>query len=190
MLYLFKRCYSAEICTYSRVLCGKEGVYRHLLELVKRQYMFEQDIRRHPSDVPPIPVEMVAQAFRDYRVCYIVEDQWGQRTEQPWHHVPGHMAWYTRVFLLNILLPKDGSPPRPANREQLIEDEHVREKPDTLELIKDCVRIADEALARSDELSIAELRQVLGQISNTGCLALNYHIARQRRGHGKPRHQS
>jgi len=63
------------------------------------------------------------------------------------------MAWYTRVSHPKILPPKDESPPRATNQEHLIEAEPAREMSDTLELIRDCVRMADGALARSDELS-------------------------------------
>lgn len=45
--------------------------------------MYEQNIPGHMSDVPVIPVEMVAQAFRDYRVWCTAEDQWGASAERP-----------------------------------------------------------------------------------------------------------
>lgn len=94
-----------EICTYSG----------WVPERVKRQYMYEQNIPGHMSDVPVIPVEMVAQTFRDYRVWCTAEDQWGASAERPWQHVSGYMAWYTMVSHLKILPPEEESPPRSAN---------------------------------------------------------------------------
>jgi len=46
-------------------MCGKERVYRHLPERVKRQFGFVQDIPRPPSDVPEIPKEMLATVLKD-----------------------------------------------------------------------------------------------------------------------------
>lgn len=114
-----------EIYIYSGwVLYGKQRVYRHLHKRVKRQYECEQDIPRHLSVVGPIPIDQVVQAFLDYRVWCIHEDQWGPR-DRPWQHVPGYIAWHVRVCHPKILPPEDGSPSRPTNRKQLIEEEHA-----------------------------------------------------------------
>lgn len=86
-------------------------------ERVKMQYGFEQDILRHPSYVPQIPVEMVTNVFRDYRSWCIHEAQWGPRAERACQHVHGYMAWNAKVSHPKILPPEDGSPPRPANLE-------------------------------------------------------------------------
>jgi hypothetical protein len=40
-------------------MCGKERVYRHLPERVKRQFFFVQDIPRHPSDVAQVPTQLL-----------------------------------------------------------------------------------------------------------------------------------
>ena len=54
------------MCTYSGwLMCGKERVYRHLLEWVKRQFDFVQDVPRHPSDVAEMPTEMLATVLID-----------------------------------------------------------------------------------------------------------------------------
>jgi hypothetical protein len=63
----------------------------------------------------------------------------------------------------------------------MIEQEHAREMPDTLELIKDVVRMADDGVARRNELSSEEVVHILTQISRTGQPALRYSIAKQRR---------
>ncbi|XP_024626761.1 protein MAIN-LIKE 1-like [Medicago truncatula] len=69
------------ICTYSRwLICGKERVYRHLPKRVKRQFGYMQDIPKHPSDVPEILVDMMANVFKEPRPwCY---SDWEERYEK------------------------------------------------------------------------------------------------------------
>lgn len=44
------------IVTYSGwLMCGKERVYNHLPERVKRQLFYIQDVPRHPSSVAQVP---------------------------------------------------------------------------------------------------------------------------------------
>jgi len=57
------------------------------------------------------------------------------------------MAWYAKVSHLQIIPLDVGSPPRPANREQLVEEEHAREMPDTLTIIRDVVQISDNVVS-------------------------------------------
>lgn len=99
---------------------------------------------------------------------------WGDGCERAWHHAPGYMAWYAKVSHPRILPPDEGSPPRPANVEQIIEEEHARELPDTLMIIQDVVQIADNIVARSGEMTKEEIVQEVIQIG------LTYQIARQR----------
>jgi len=48
------------LCTYSGwLMCGKDRVYRHLPDRVKRQLDFVQDVLRHPSAVAEMPTEML-----------------------------------------------------------------------------------------------------------------------------------
>jgi len=69
------------IVTYpGRFMCGKERVYRHLPERVKRQFAFVQDITRHPSDVGEMPKEMLATVLID-SVAWFYPD-WRQRCER------------------------------------------------------------------------------------------------------------
>jgi len=163
---------------YGWVLYRKQRVYRHLLKRVKMQYGYDKDIPSHPSSVVPIPIDLVVHAFFYYRVYCICEDQWGPRANRPRQHVPGNMAWYVRMSHPKILPPDDGFPPRPTIQEELIEQGHDKEIPDTLELIRDCVRMKNGALASRDELSIEDLLQVLSQINCTGWPTLTYFIAR------------
>nr|ABD32271.2 hypothetical protein MtrDRAFT_AC149040g30v2 [Medicago truncatula] len=72
-----------------------ERVYRHLPERVKRKFDFIQYIPRHPSDIPEMPKEMMATVLMPKEVLKSM----------------GASAW----------LHGEGSPPKPANREQLIE---------------------------------------------------------------------
>jgi len=46
-------------------MCGKERVYRHLPERVKRQFVFVQDIPRHLLTVAQMPTEMMATVLLD-----------------------------------------------------------------------------------------------------------------------------
>jgi len=53
--------------------------------------------------------------------------------------------------------PDEGSPPKPVNVEQIIEEEHAREMPDTLTIIRDVVDIADDIMARNKEMTKEEI---------------------------------
>lgn len=76
-------------------------------------------------------------------------------------------TWYARVSHPKILPPDEESPPRPTNQKQLMEKEHAREIPDTLVLIRDCLRMADQALASRDKMIKEDLLEFLSQISST-----------------------
>jgi len=99
------------------------------------------------------------------------------------------MAWYVKVSHPRILPPDEGSPPRPVNMEQIIEEEHARELSDTLTIIRDVVQITDNVVARSSEMTIEELLQEMIRIGSIGCPALTYQIARHRRGQKHRRQQ-
>jgi len=92
------------------------------------------------------------------------------------------MAWYAKVSHPRILPPDEGSPPRPANVEQIIEEEHARELSDTLIIIRDVVQLADNVVARSGEMTKEEQVQEMIRIGSTGRPALTYQIVRQCRG--------
>jgi len=74
-----------------------------------------------------------------------------------------------------------------VNVEQIIEEEHAREMPDTLTIILDVVHIADDIVARSGEMTKEEIVQEVMWIASTSRPALTYQIARRRRGkrHGR-----
>jgi hypothetical protein len=145
--------------TYSGWLMrGKEMVYRHLPERVKRQFGFVQDVPRHLSDVPEIPKEILATMLID--PCLWFYTSWGKRCERAWQHEPGYMAWYAKVSHPQIIPPDEGSSPRPTNQKQLIEEEHATEMPDTLTIIMDVVQIADNAVAMSTEMILQEMIQI------------------------------
>jgi len=114
---------------------------------------------------------------------------WGDACERAWHHAPGYMAWYAKVSHARILPPDEGSPPRPANVEQIIEEEHAREMPDTLTIIRDVVHIADDIVTRQAEMTKEEIVQEVMRIASTSRLALTYQIARRRRGQRQGRQQ-
>jgi hypothetical protein len=99
------------------------------------------------------------------------------------------MAWYAKVSHPRILPPDEGSPPRPANVGQIIEEEHVREMPDTLTIIRDVVHIADDIVARQSEMTKEEIVHEVMRIASTSCPALTYQIARRRRGQRQGRQQ-
>jgi len=95
----------------------------------------------------------------------------------------------TRDDLLS-LTPDEGSPPRPVNQEQLIEEEHTRELPDTLTIIRDVIQMDDNDVATQAEMTKEELVQEMIWIGSTGRPAHTYQISRQRRGHMHHRQQS
>jgi len=161
------------IVSYSGwMMCGKERVYRHLPERVKRQFDFIQDVPRHTSNVSEMPKEILATLLIDPSPWFYID--WGQKCQRVWEHQPGYMAWYAKVSHPRILPPDEGSPPRPANREQLIAEEHAREMPDTLTITRDVVQIADSVVAMSAETTKKELVQEMIRIGSTGRPALMY----------------
>jgi len=99
------------------------------------------------------------------------------------------MDWYAKVSHPRIIPPDEGSPPRAANMEQLIEEEHARELPETLTIIRDVVQMADNDVAMQAEMTKEELMQEMIRIGSTGRRALTYQIAKQRRGHMHRRQQ-
>jgi len=99
------------------------------------------------------------------------------------------MDWYAKASHPRILPPDEGSPPRPANVEQIIEEEHDREMSDTLTIIQDVVQIADDIVARSREMTKEEIVQEVIRICSTGRPALTYQITKQRRGQRHRRQQ-
>jgi hypothetical protein len=169
------------LCTYSGWLMrGKERVYRHLPERVKRQFSFVQDVPRHPSAVPQVPTQMLTTVLMDARPWLV--PAWVDGCETPWQHVPGYMAWYARVSHPRILPPDEGSPPRPTNVEQLIVEEHAREMPDTLTIVRDVAHIARDIVARHGEMTKEEVVQEVMRIVSATEPALIYQISRRRRG--------
>jgi len=61
------------------------------------------------------------------RPSFVVIHWLGRSIWETMQHVPGCMAWYAKVSHPRIIPPNEGSPLKPANREQLIEEEHARE---------------------------------------------------------------
>ena len=156
-------------------MCGKERVYRHLLEWVKRQFDFVQDIPIHPSAVAQMPTQMLTTVLLDAQAWFYPD--WVHRCQRAWHHDPGYMAWYAKVSHPRILPLDEGSPPWPVNMKQIIEKEHAREMPDTLTIIRDVVQIADDIVARRGEMTKEEIVHEVIRIGTTGRLALTYQIA-------------
>jgi hypothetical protein len=162
------------LCTYSGwLMCGKERVYRHLPERVKRQFSFVQDIPRHPSAVPQVPTQMLTTVLMDATAWLV--GGWVDGCQTPWHHVPGEGS-------PRILPPDEGSPPRLANVEQLIEEEHAREMPDTLTIVRDVAHIARDIAARHGEMTKEEVVQEVLRIVSATEPVLTYQISRRRRG--------
>jgi len=122
------------LCTYSGwLMCGKERVYRHLPERVKRQFSFVQDVPRHPSSIVQVPTQLLTIVLLDTQAWFYLD--WEHGCERAWHHEPGYMAWYAKVSHPRIFPPDGGSLRRPANVEHIIEEEHAREMPYTLAII-------------------------------------------------------
>jgi hypothetical protein len=104
------------MCTYlGWLVCGKERVYHHLPERVKRQFDFVHDVPRHPSAIAKMPTQMLTTVLLDAQAWFY--PNWRQRCQRAWRHEPGYMAWYAKVSHPRILPPDEGSPPRPVNVE-------------------------------------------------------------------------
>jgi len=126
------------LCTYSGwLMCGKERVYRHLPERVKRQFEYVQDVPTHSSSVAQTPTQLLTTVLLDAQAWFYPDLV--HRCQRPWCHDAGYMAWYVKVSHPRILPPDEGSPPKPVSVEQIIEEEHPREMPDTLTIIRDVV---------------------------------------------------
>jgi len=161
-------------------VCGKDRVYRHLPERVKRQFEFVQDVPRHLSSVAQMPTQLLTTVLLDAQVWFYPD--WVHRCKRPWHHDTVYMAWYAKVSHPRILPPDEGSTPRSVNVEQIIEEEHARELSDTLTIIRDVVQIVDNVVARSGEMTREGMLQEMIWIGSIGRPALTYQIARQHRG--------
>ena len=96
------------------------------------------------------------------------------RCERPWQHDTGYMAWYAKASHPRILSPDEGSLPRPVNVEQIIKEEHAREMPNTLTIIRDVVHIADDIVTRSGEMTKEEIVQEVTRIASTSRPAFTY----------------
>jgi len=144
------------LCTYSGwLMCGKQRVYRYLPERVKRQFEFVQDVPKHLSFVAQMPPQVLTTVLLDAQPW--LYPHWVHRCERPWHYDAGYMAWFAKASHPRIIPPDEGSPPRPVNVEQIIEEEHAREMPDILTIIRDVVHIADDIVARSGEMTKEEI---------------------------------
>jgi len=161
------------------------AVYRHLPERVKRRFEFVQDVPRHPSSVARMPLQVLTTVLLNAQSW--LYPHWIHRCERPWHHDVGYMAWYAKASHPRILPLDEGSPPRPVNVEQIIEEEHAREMLDTLTIIRDVVHIAGDIVTRSGEMTKEEIVQEVMRIASTSRPALTYQIAKRRRGqrHGR-----
>jgi len=135
---------------------------------------------RHPSYVAQVSTQLLTTVLLDAQAWFYTP--WGDGCERAWHHAPGYMAWYAIVSHPRILPPDEGSPPRPTNVEQIIEEEHAREMLDTLTIIRDVMHIADDIVARHADKTKEEIVQEVMRIASTGRPALTYQIARRRRG--------
>jgi len=70
------------MCTYSGwLMCGKERVYRHLPERVKRQFEFVQDVPRHPSSVAHMPTQLLTIVLLDAQAWFY--PHWVHRCQRP-----------------------------------------------------------------------------------------------------------
>ena len=68
--------------------------------------------------------------------------------------------------------------------EQIIEEEHAREMPDTLTIIRDVVQIADNVVAMQAEMTKEELVQKMIWIGSTGRPALTIRLPGSEGGRG------
>ncbi|XP_039683953.1 uncharacterized protein [Medicago truncatula] len=127
-----------------------------------------------------VPTHLLTTVLQNAQVWFFTT--WGDACERQWHHAPGYMAWYAKVSHPRILPPGEGSPPRPANVEQIIEEVHAREIFDRLTIIRDVVNIVDDIVVRQAEMTKEEIFQEVMRIAGTGRPALTYQIARRRRG--------
>ena len=106
------------LCTYSGwLMCGKERVYHHLPERVKRQFEYVHDVPRHPPYVAQMPTQLLTTVLLHAQAWFY--PNLVHRCQRPWHHDAGYMAWYAKVSHPRILPPDEGSPPRPVNVEQI-----------------------------------------------------------------------
>jgi len=98
------------LCTYSGwLMCGKQRVYRHLPERVKRQLKFVQDVPRHPSSVAQMLPQVLTTVLIDAQPW--LYPHWIHRCERPWQHDTGYMAWYAKASHPRILPPDERSLP-------------------------------------------------------------------------------
>jgi hypothetical protein len=154
-------------------MCGVEKVYRHLLERVRRQYGYVQNVPRHLTNVVELRPNQIVQTFIDFRTHTIKEPDWGELTgEATWQMKDGYILWYTRVSHPMILRLLPGDLLRTTNEEQIIaqqwEQYEARGSPDANDMINGVVAYADEQLGQevmSHEQWSAAMRHVREHIT-------------------------
>lgn len=67
--------------------------------------------------------------------------------EVPWPHEPGYMSCFSWVSHSKVMPPVEGDPPRLANEEHIIEQEHAIDRPDSLSIIMTTISLCDDGLS-------------------------------------------
>jgi hypothetical protein len=163
----------------------------HLPERVLRQYGHVQSIPRDPyvSAKAKMNRFTIDQAFQNMSVeNYVTEEMRGPRTTIGFEYAPGYIVWLFKVSHPKIWPPMEGSPPRPANLEVIIEEDNANQKLDVFEI---CRKVRSEVTQKLDgELTLEEAREILKKVCDDLEPVTTYSVRRKRKkddGEGKKR---
>ncbi|KAK2436989.1 hypothetical protein QL285_021932 [Trifolium repens] len=116
---------------------------------------------------------------------YVTEEMRGPRSTHGFEADPGCIAWFFKVSHPKINAPCQGSPPRPANLEVLIEEDNMDEKMDLIEI---CRKVRTEVMEKvEDEISMEEAKALLKKVCDDLEPITSYSVRRKRKKDGEGR---
>jgi hypothetical protein len=174
------------------IMCGTAMVSPHLPERVLRQYGHVQSIPRAPfiSAKAKMTRFTIDHAFQHMLVeNYVTVEMRGLKATHGFEAVPGYIAWFFKVSHPKINAPIQGSPPRPANLEVLIEEDNKDSKLDVFEI---CQKVRTEVTDKlGGEMTLEEAKALLKKVCDDLEPITSYSVRRKRRkdsgGEGKKR---
>jgi hypothetical protein len=166
-------------------------------------YLPERVLRQfgHVQSIPHLPresaVSFTAQAialttasvhFAGYRDRVLTTAQRGQLAIDSWYAAPGYMRWYFKISHPYMTPLPRGDPPRPCEREAIMEEQAELAGPLATRLegnLTEIQGIADEILACGE---LAEDSYVLAEVRRIIRLSTFYAESYQRKGGGPAMH--